>query len=44
MPQTLCEMDKPSMLFSAVSEAFPDVTITPVPRKYFNETRGMLKH
>ncbi|KAG9467940.1 hypothetical protein GDO78_014030 [Eleutherodactylus coqui] len=41
MPNTACENGKTTELFRLISENFKGVSFTTVPRKYFNETKGV---
>lgn len=41
MPSTACENGKMSHLYQLIRDRFPDIELMTVPRKYFNEAKGM---
>ena len=41
MPITACENGKAAPLFKAIVEQYPNITVTTVQRKYFNESKGL---
>eukprot|EP00731_Ephydatia_muelleri_P017612 Em0010g710a len=41
MPSTACEGGQGTRLFNLISEEFPDINLSTVQRKYFNEGKGL---
>ena len=40
MPNTTCESSSSNRLYNLITDNFPDVIVTQVQRKYFNESKG----
>jgi len=41
LPHTICDAGQNSKLFSQITDMFPNVTISSVQRRYYNDTKGL---